>query len=138
MTVRPIWFLAVLPLCLLAAGCGGSRLVKVSGRLTHKGQPVPSTQVTFAPDDGSRMSKGLTDDNGNFTMRYSRTEAGVARGKCTVYLEYVVGNEEYLHEAPPKASPELKKVIEKYKDPKTSGLHYEITRNGQFVEIDLE
>src|SRR5262245_56834534 len=112
MTVRSVWFLEALALLAVVAASGcGSRLVTVTGRLTYKGQPVPSTQVTFAPDGGSRPSKGLTDDQGNFTLRYSRTEAGVSRGPCTVYLEYVVSNEEELREIPPKASGELKAVI---------------------------
>jgi len=46
--------------------------------------------------------------------------------------------EEELHNIPPKASKELKEVINKYGDPKTSGLEYEIKKNGQFIEIDLK
>ena len=29
-------------------------------------------------------------------------------------------------------------IIAKYGDPKTSGLHYEITQDGQYVEIELK
>jgi hypothetical protein len=124
----------------LALGLGGcnSRLVKVTGRLTYKGQPLPSTQVTFFPDDGSRRSTGLTDDNGNFTLRYSRQEAGATRGRCTVFLTYMPSNEEYLGKAPPKASKELKAVIARYGDPKKSPLHYEITGSGDHFDINLE
>jgi hypothetical protein len=123
---------------LVASGCGGPDFVKVTGRVTHKGQPVPSTQLRFMPDNGERPSTGLTDDDGNFTVRYSHRQAGAPPGSYTVFLTYVPSNEEENHTAPPKASKELKAVIAKYGDPKTSPLHYEITKNGQVLEITLE
>jgi len=47
---------------------------------------VPSTYVFFWPDEeGKRRSTGLTDDNGNFTLSYSRTEPGVLLGG-TVFI----------------------------------------------------
>jgi hypothetical protein len=138
MNARNRWPVAALALALGAGGCGGPRLVKVTGKLTCKGRPVPSTLVTFLPDDGGRASKGVTDDDGNFTLRYSRTEAGATRGPCTVFLTYVVSNEEELGKIPPKASRELKAAVARYGDPKTSTLRYEITTNGQFIPIDLE
>jgi len=122
----------------LAAGCGGPKFVKVTGRVTHKGQPVPSTQLRFMPDNGERPSNGLTDDDGNFHLRYSRTQEGAPPGGYTVFLTYVPSNEEENKQIPPKASKELRAVIAKYGDPKTSGLHYEIKKNGQYVEIELK
>jgi hypothetical protein len=128
----------LVPLLLLLSGCSRSGLVSASGRITYKGEPVPSTQVTFLPADGGRPSHGLTDDNGNFQLSYSRTEKGVSRGQHTVLLTYHVGNEEYLGKAKPKASPELKRVIAKYGDAKRSPLQIEINSSGQFVDIKLE
>ena len=121
-----------------AAGCGDSHFVKATGKVTFQGKPVPSTLVTFQPEDGSRPSKGLTNDAGEFTLRYSRQQTGVTRGRHSVFLTYVVGNEEELGKSPPKASKELKAVIRKSGDPKTSPLHYEVTENGQSFEITLE
>jgi hypothetical protein len=136
MTSRHFWIVAALLLPLAPGGCNRSGLVSVSGKLTHQGKPVPSTLVTFQPDDGSRPSKGVTDDNGNFTLRYSRTEGGVMRGHHTVYLTYVVSNEEELHQIEPKASKELRAVIARYADAQKSTLHYEITGR-QSIEINL-
>ena len=137
MNTRTLWCLAALVLPLAAGGCT-PQFVKVTGRLTHKGQPVPSTQVKFMPDNGERPSNGLTDDDGNFTLRYSRTQAGASPGPCTVILSYVPSNEEETHQIPPKASKELKAVIAKYGDPKTTPLHYELNQDGQFIEINLD
>jgi hypothetical protein len=121
------------------SGCSTSELVSVSGRVTYKGQPVPSTLVTFWPEEeGRRMSTGVTDDDGKFTLSFSRTEEGVLRGKHTVFLRYHMSMEEELGKIPPKASKELKAVIAKYGDLEKSPLKYEITKNGQFVEINLE
>src|SRR5262245_16264315 len=138
MTKRHRWLVPALALLLAASGCSGP-LVKATGRLTYKGQPVRSTYVKFCPEEeGKRMSMGLTDDDGNFKLSYSRQEEGVLRGKHTVILTYYVSVEEETHEVPPKASKELKVVIAKYGDVAKSLLHYEVTKNGQHFEIELE
>jgi hypothetical protein len=128
---------AALVLLLAVSGCG-SELVNASGRLTYNGHPVPSTLVMFQPDDGSRRSTGVTDDDGQFTLRFSRTQTGVKRGPHTVVLKYEVSAAEELDRKKSKASKELKAVIARYADPKKSKLHYDVTENGQFFDIKLE
>ena len=137
MSARNSWPGVSLTLLLAVSGCNSSGLVSATGKLTYKGQPVPSTLVIFQPEDGSRRSTGLTDDNGNFTLRFSRTEEGVKPGRHTVFLRYEVSVDEELHKIQPKASKELRAVIAKYGDPKTSGLHYEVTGSGQRIDIPL-
>jgi hypothetical protein len=131
--------LPLLAIVVLAViGCGGD-LVNAKGRLTYKGKGVPSTLVTFWPqEEGKRASTGVTDDDGNFTLSYSRTEPGVLRGQHTVFLKYHLSMEEELGQVPPKASKELKEVIARYGNLNTSTLRYEIKSNGQFIEIDLQ
>jgi hypothetical protein len=120
-----------------AAGCSGP-LVKATGRLTFKGQPVPNTYVVFQPDEpGKRPSRGLTDDDGRFTLVFSKSEVGVLRGHHTVFLEYHVSAAEQSGDSPSKLSNELKAVVAQYGDPKKSPLHYEITSNGQSIDIAL-
>jgi hypothetical protein len=139
MNARSRWHLLVVALGLAASGCRGSGLMKVTGKLTYKGQPVPSTYVTFQPEEeGKRASHGLTDDDGNFMLTYSRTEVGAVPGRHAVVLRYRVTSEEEMHEAPPKASPQMKAVIAKYRDPQKTPLRYEVTHNGQFIAINLE
>jgi len=139
MKVRYCWHLVVVAMVLAVAGCGNNGLVNASGRLTYQGKPVPSTLVTFWPEEeGKWASVGVTDDEGNFTLSYSRQEPGVLVGRHIVFLKYDVSMEEELGKIPPKASKELKAVIAKYGDMKTSPLRYEITKNGQFIEIKLD
>jgi hypothetical protein len=127
-------------LALLAgvSGCNSEGRVQVTGRVTYKGEPVPSTQVNFQPDDGSRGSIGHTNDDGRFSLRYSRQEDGAPLGRYIVILKYTPSAEEETHQILPKASRELKEVIAHYGDQTTSNLHYEITHNGQDIEIKLE
>lgn len=133
------WRYLILIALLMGSGCSGSGLVNAKGRLTYNGSPVPSTYVIFQPqEEGKRASTGLTDDDGNFTLQFSRTEPGVLRGQHTVFLTYYVSVDEELHKIPPKASKELKAVIARYGNVKTSPLQYEITTSGQFIEIDLK
>jgi hypothetical protein len=131
--------LPVALMLLASAGCNRSGLLKATGRLTYKGRPVPSTYLTFHPDDiHKRPSHALTDDDGNFTVTNSRTEVGLEPGRHTVSLRYFPSGPEELGQAPPKASRELKAVIARYGDPEKSPLHVEVTRSGQSLEINLE
>ncbi len=127
-----------LVLVVAVSGCNSSGLVSASGKLTYKGQPVPSTRVIFQPEDGSRRSTGLTDDNGHFELQFSRTEHGVKPGRHTVFVRYEVSAEEEMHKIPPKASKELRAVIARYGDPKKSPLRYEVTGSGQVFDIELK
>jgi hypothetical protein len=137
MNARNSCLLGALVLLLEVTGCNRSGLVNASGKLTYKGQRVPSTLVTFLPEDGSRRSTGVTDDEGNFKLRYSRTQDGVKLGRHTVVLRYEVSAEEELGKIKPKASKELKAVIARFGDLKKSPLHYEVTTSGQVIEIKL-
>jgi hypothetical protein len=134
MNRRSHWQLVTLLLLGSVTGCGGPKLVKVTGRLTHKGEPVPNTQVYFAPEDGGRRSHGLTNEKGEFNLKFSRTEVGVTPGKHNVYLQYDAVQEE--DPSKPKASKELKQVLAAY-DQGKSELHYEVTKDGQNIEIEL-
>lgn len=73
--------------CVLAAGCGGSNVVPVSGTLTYKGQPVPNAFIHFMPENG-RPSLGETDQNGKFTLTYDPQNKGAERGKHRVFVQY--------------------------------------------------
>ena len=73
--------------CILAAGCGDSKVVSVSGTLSYKGKPVPNAYVHFVPENG-RPSIGETDQNGKFTLTYDPQTKGAERGKHRVFVQY--------------------------------------------------
>ncbi len=126
-----------LALPLLAGGCSQSELVNATGRVTYQGKPVPNTYVTFLPiPEGKRPSRGVTDDNGDFALQFTRGQPGVVRGKHKVGLRYRTAADE--EEGRPRVSEELRSVIARYQDPGTSKLEYEVTSNGQHFDIKLE
>jgi hypothetical protein len=130
--------LVALMLVFAVCGCNRSGLVHVKGRVTWKGEPVPSTLIKFVPDSGARPSTAVTDDDGNFTLRYGRDKQGAIPGGYRVVLQYVVSNEEELGQIPPKASKQLKAVIAQYHKPDNSDFHYEVTQDGDYFEIELK
>ena len=80
--------LAALPLLALVAGCGGDgpTIVKVTGRLTYKGQPVTNAILQFQPEYG-RQSWAQTDAEGRFKINYDRQQDGAVIGKHKVWVE---------------------------------------------------
>ncbi len=138
MKICNLWYVLAVALLPVMSGCG-TGLLKVTGTVTFRGQPVPSTLVTFHPDtEGQRASHGLTDDEGNFVLSYSQGEMGVLPGRHIVTLRYHQSADEELHKVPAKASKELKAAIAHYGNAKTSTLHYDITENKQHIDIRLE
>jgi hypothetical protein len=84
-------FLALLPL--LAAGCGGSNVVAVSGRVTLDGKPLANAHVGFQPlapagkVDAGGGSYAITDSDGRYTLRMVEGDAaGAVVGKHRVEI----------------------------------------------------
>ncbi len=66
------YYLLMVGLLVVAAGCGDSRIVPVSGRVTLDKKPVVNARVNFEPlSEGipGPGSAGKTDANGQFTLQ---------------------------------------------------------------------
>ena len=142
--LRTYLMLVALFSCLLFTGCSNRRadVVEVSGTVTRKGSPVPSVTVNFVPEEG-RPSIGTTDSTGHFKLLYSANQDGARTGKHKVFitLESAAGPEAELammKGQAPKLPPDAKAIRDKYGDPKTSPLEFEITESGQQIEIKLD
>lgn len=90
---RRCLFLPVLPVtfaCLLAFGCGSGGTYRVSGKVTFKGQPIPSGKIYFIPD-GSKGNSGATGyadiKNGEYDTRSGG--AGSIGGPMTIAIEAI-------------------------------------------------
>lgn len=71
------------------AGCGsdGPALGKVSGIVTLDGKPVPAATVTFHPENtAGSPSYGRTDDQGNYSLMFTRDKHGAMIGKHRVNI----------------------------------------------------
>ena len=71
------------------SGCGGGdrpRLAPVHGKITLDGKPLAGAGVRFAPADGGRESSAVTDEEGNYTLKYLRDDMGAKIGAHTVRI----------------------------------------------------
>ncbi len=78
-------------LLLIPAGCGGSKdrpaLGQVHGHVTFDGKPLAHAGVVFRPQEvAGRESMGITDDNGEYVLKYIRDDLGAALGKNSVRI----------------------------------------------------
>lgn len=71
---------------LVVVGCGSaSGLGRVSGVVTLDGKPLPAATVTFSRGQG-RMSVGMTDEAGRYTLQYTPHALGAEPGQHTVSI----------------------------------------------------
>lgn len=135
--------------CVLVAGCGGSgsraKTVAVSGVLLLDGQPVPEARIRFVPTNpDGRPAIGDTDASGKFKLSTFEPGDGIIPGE---YDADITSNT-----APSKAvdtsdmaakiasvEPKDGSVPEKYRDTKTSQLHYTFTEQdtNRVLEVKL-
>jgi hypothetical protein len=114
------------------SGCKPSlpyEIVSFSGTVTYQGQPVPNTEIIFAPEVG-RSSNGRTDANGRFTMIYTVQYNGVQKGKGKFFFQIsrMIGDTN---------TSELQKVLKKYGAENTP-LQFDIQKAEKNFEIKLE
>jgi hypothetical protein len=129
---------AVLLLALFLVGCGGPRVVNVKGKVTYKGEPVPGANVFFTPDNG-RGSMGHTDDKGEFILHYERDRDGAMTGTHKVHIAFPQSRgDEVARMKGVKVFKDVDAVLKKYGDPQKPALTYEITTEGQFIEVKLD
>jgi hypothetical protein len=85
-------------LVLVAVGCGGTKLVPVSGRVNLDGQPLANANVVFEPDSQEKNpgpgSSAKTDDKGEFSLQSTTGNTkGAVVGKHKVSITaYEGGN----------------------------------------------
>jgi len=130
--------LTSLSVVLLAAGCGGGPKLPprapVEGTVTLDGKPLPRGTVQFVPDQDKR-TKGppavaQIDADGNYRL----STAGV-EGAVIGWHRVAVVAQENVDLNQTSYAPSL--VPEKYNDPSSSGLSYEV-KAGEHNLIDVE
>lgn len=133
-----VWLLVLS--ALFAAGCGKEPpLVKVSGKVTHNGKPVPGLFLNFEPDNG-RPSWAITDREGRFTLSCFEDNDGAVVGSHRVYVSIKdEGQEEMRKYRSEVLTPaEIQAILKKYGNRETTPKWVEISRKTTEIEIKLD
>jgi hypothetical protein len=91
--------LAAAALALAATGCGpsGPKLVKLSGTVTFKGEPVPAGYVIFTPPSGVGSVRSIPIKNGRYDTSEMVGEKGVHPGPNAVRITGFNGKKEKFY-----------------------------------------
>jgi len=121
------------------AGCGdgGLTLVPAVGVVTLDGKPVADAGVIFTPVGGGPAASASTDSNGRFQL-HTVNRPGAVPGEhvVTVTKQETTGLGDF-GAVGPGGIKTIWNVPEKYSNPKTSGLEFEVGRNSGNLQIEL-
>lgn len=132
--------LAALLALSLGCGDGGPKIVKVKGKITRNGQPVPNCTVHFVPIKG-RPSWGQSNEAGEFTLSYDLQREGAEVGQHRVYVEFRANSPEEEHRLAtgrmkwPRAR---KEILEVYGNPAAPAIELEVTDTDNPIEVKLD
>lgn len=138
---------------LVAPGCSGGpkrpATVKVSGKVTMGGTPVPRATVSFQPNgQGGRAAVGVTDDAGQYSLTtFSAGDGAVAGdyGVAIVKMEEgaaagagTANTDQYIPPEGMKEPPPAKSLIPtRFNEARTSGLRVSVGSGPNTFDFDL-
>ena len=115
---RWIFWAVVALAAMAAAGCGGSSLDSVSGKVILGDKPLTKGNVSFHRVGGGAMGTAVIQSDGSFSAK-TGTQEGLAPGDYQItvsaYGPMPASTRENAEPIPPRITPQ------KYADPKTSG-----------------
>lgn len=141
-------------------GCGGGPSgptdpqAEVSGSVMNNGKPVTlDSRVVFFNEEKGLTLTGKVDSLGKYTLSAGDPKIGIPAGRYTVSItppvaavvEVNQGSQDYMKmmqasgakAAPPKAENTAPDIPEKFRDPKTSKLVFEIKPGANTFDFDL-
>lgn len=126
-------------------GCGskGPEIVPVSGTVTQGGKPIGGLLINFEPGDG-RPSWAQTDAAGKFVVKYDDTIQGAKVGTHKVWFLWRPRDpkdqmiEEGFASGKSSKTAEIREILKKYGDVKTTPLTIEIKQATPNLEIKLD
>jgi hypothetical protein len=127
--------------CLLMAGCGNERLVRVTGVALRAGKPMPNLVINFSPEKGLR-SFALTDASGKFKMIFNDGRDGVLVGnhKVWIALPTAGGREDPERQqriAAQQSDVEIAQILAKYGSAEVTPLTFDL-RADQEITLNLD
>jgi len=134
-------------LSMILVGCGGGGdapdLGTVEGTVTLDGEGLPNATVEFTPagDKGGRPSVAMTDDDGDYELKYSAAHAGAPPGKYTVRITTATtitdeqGNDVDVPETLP-AKYNFNTELEEEVKAGSNTIDFKLDRKGAIIEDD--
>lgn len=120
-------------LFLVLVGCGGGKPATVTGIVTIDGKPLSNGTVTYSPAGGGMKAIGLIKSDGSYQIK-TNSDAGIDIGEYDV----AVVSREVISSGPDSPPMPGKYVAPKhYGNMKTSGLHYQVEKGSNQIDIDL-
>ncbi|NBV46767.1 MAG: hypothetical protein EBR86_14295 [Planctomycetia bacterium] len=147
--------MVVLALALLAAtpGCSGGpkrpATIKVSGKVTMGGTPVPRATVSFQPTGtGGRAAVGVTDDAGQYSLTTFTAGDGAIAGDYGVAIVKMeeggaagagtANTDQYIPPEGMKEPPPAKSLIPtRFNNPRESGLRASVGSGSDTFNFEL-
>jgi hypothetical protein len=134
------WAVPLLFVALIGCADSGPKIVKVTGTLKYKGQPVTNAYITFEPEFG-RQSWAQTDGQGRFKINYDKHQDGAVVGKHKVWVQQrATTSAERDAEMQGKALPvsrDMAAFFQKY-NAENSKYTVEITTSTKDLTLDLD
>lgn len=139
--------LAVVPAC--SSGPKRPATIKVSGKVTMNGTPVPKATVSFQPTAaGGRAAVGITDDAGQYTLTTFTAGDGAVAGDYGVAIVKVeegagstvgtANTEQYIPPEGMKEPPPVKSLIPaRFNSPRESGLKATVGSGNNTFDFEL-
>ena len=138
---RDLWLWAGSLLAFSLAGCGGSHLASVTGKVTYDGEPVPDGEVTLianAAKNDEQAVSGARIENGVYSIPAAK---GVVVGTCRVEITGGQKTGKQLKAVPPALEGTMIDETEHYIPAvynKASTLTAEIQSGSNEINFDLK
>ena len=135
-------FLALSTFFVLNAGCGPRKIpvVKISGKVTYKGEPLKFGVVYLVPKGaGAKMPTGLIQPDGSFEMGTYTQNDGGPEGEYFVRVVCMTTQDpSYVPPVDTEPTPGKSLIPEKYSEPNGDGRTVSVVKKMPPLEIVLE
>lgn len=130
------WAVVAAVSCTFLSSCTDSGdFGTVTGKVTLDGQPLANAQVDFTPVSGGRPSTAVTDDDGDYELKYTMKQDGAESGEHTVSVStYEISDGEVTR---PELVPEkynLKTTLTKTVESGSNDIPIELNSDGPIAK----
>lgn len=118
-------------------GCASGDFGTVTGTVKAEGQPLPKAMVKFFPRPEGRASMGMTNENGEYELIYSRDQKGAMVGEHMVQITTAVGGGDYGDKIAPEKLPakyNLSSELKEQVKPGHNTIDFDLDFEGEIIQ----